>query len=122
MKNAELIAIGLGWLGVGVNVPVMSLMLLSHGCTMAQLGLVMGVYSLTAILAEAPSGFLSDLWGRRRMFLLSRLFRLASYAALLFAHSLPPVLTAMMAQGLASACESGSLSAVLIERARRERG
>lgn len=48
--------------------PVYSLVLLSRGVTLAVLSLCMAAQMVTVVALEVPSGVLSDLLGRRRLF------------------------------------------------------
>jgi len=67
-----LAAIGLDALARGILVPVMSLLALEKGLTLAQLAAGLALYSAAAFLLEVPSGILADLLGRKRVFLLAQ--------------------------------------------------
>ena len=56
MRSASQAAIFLKNLAVGILAPVLVLGLLAHGATISTVSLLLGVYSLTVILAEFPSG------------------------------------------------------------------
>ena len=60
--------------GIGLLQPVLSLFLLARGCNLQTLAVVIGVYSVTVILAEVPSGVFADLHGRKVAYFLSGLF------------------------------------------------
>ena len=59
-KSVQLIYL-LRFFGTGIILPVLSLLLLSRGATIETISLVIGLYSLTVILAEFPSGVFADL-------------------------------------------------------------
>ena len=61
-------------LSTGLMLPIMSLMIISRGAGTEFLPLIVGTYSLTAILFEFPSGVFSDLFGRKKTFLISFVF------------------------------------------------
>ena len=58
-------------LGTGLAAPVLSLMLLARGATLATLPFVVGVTTVVTCLCEVPSGIAADVLGRRRVFALS---------------------------------------------------
>jgi len=70
-------------LATGIISPVLALMLLAHGGTIETVSLLIGVYSVTVVAAEFPSGVLADLFGQRRTFLLSTLFGVLSFCLVL---------------------------------------
>ena len=55
-------------MSVGLETPVLSLMLLARGATLETLPLVMGVTLVVTAVCEVPSGIAADSWGRRRLF------------------------------------------------------
>ena len=70
----------------GLIVPILSLMLLARGATIENVSLIIGLYSVTVIVSEFPSGVFADLYGRKTSFLLSSILYLISYSnVLLFA-------------------------------------
>ena len=54
-KSIQLIYL-LRFFGTGIIIPVLSLLLLARGATIETISLVIGLYSLTVIVAEFPSG------------------------------------------------------------------
>ncbi len=106
---------------LGVMVPVLSLVLLTHGATIATISLAIGAYSVTVILMEFPSGVFADLCGRKNAFLLSAALSLFSYCLLLISRSAAMLFPAMVLNGLGRAFSSGSIDALMIDQA-NERG
>ena len=107
----------LRFFATGTIVPVLTLMLLTRGATIETLSLIIGLYSVTVIAAEFPSGVFADLYGRRRAFLLSCVLYLASYCLFLFSRSAAALLIGMVANGLSRAFASGSVEALMIDDA-----
>lgn len=118
-KNLQAIAL-LRSLSTGIDAPVLTLMVLSHGATLPTVSLMIGAYSFTVILAEFPSGVFADLYGRKLSFLVSTLFTLSAYTTLLFAHSAAPLLLSMVLMGLGRAFASGSIDALAIDEAQND--
>ena len=55
------------WTARGVLAPVMSLLLLEKGLSLGTLPVGMAIHSAVSLILEAPSGMLSDLFGRKRV-------------------------------------------------------
>lgn len=109
-------------LGPGILAPVLSLILFAHGCSLGQLGLALGCYSGTVLLLELPSGVASDLLGRRRVYFLACGCSVLAAITLLLAQGFAPLLAAMALQGAGRALSSGTMDALLLDQALRERG
>ena len=72
-------------------------MLLARGLDLAQASLVVAVQSVLSMALELPSGMAGDLWGRKRVWLASRVFFAAQLALYLTARG--PVLFLAAALG-----------------------
>lgn len=107
----------LKFFATGTIVPVLSLMLLSRGATIETISLIIGLYSVTVIAAEFPSGVFADLYGRKKAFLLSCFLYLFSYCIFLFSRSAAVLLLGMVSNGLSRAFSSGSIEALMIDQA-----
>lgn len=101
----------------GLMLPIMSLMIISRGAGTELLPLVIGVYSLTVILFEFPSGVFSDIFGRKKTFLISCSLMLLSLFLLIVETSNVSILfLAFAIQGTGRAFSSGSLDALVLEK------
>lgn len=104
-------------LSTGLMLPIMSLMIISRGAGTELLPLVVGVYSLTVILFEFPSGVFSDIFGRKKTFLISCSLMLLSLFLLIVETSNVSILfLAFAIQGTGRAFSSGSLDALVLEK------
>ena len=101
----------------GTIVPILSLMLLARGATIETISLIIGLYSVTVIAAEFPSGVFADLYGRKNSFLLSCVLYLISYCMFFFSRSAVVLLIGMVVNGLSRAFSSGSIEALMIDHA-----
>lgn len=108
------------WGAVGIMVPVMTLVLRRVGLSLLEVGFALAAYSLTTVLLEVPSGALSDLWGRRRTYVLGTICDLISVGLLVCAPNVGVVVIASALRGAGRAFASGSLDALAIEALRRE--
>jgi len=71
LRNRSLLAISLvvavTFIGIGMVVPVRVLYAQSHGASLAIIGAMASAFLLSNVLCQYPVGWLSDLWGRKRM-------------------------------------------------------
>jgi MFS family permease len=103
------------WLTVALPLPLMVLLIQARGMDLFQIGVLMGVYSLTIVLLEIPTGGLADALGRKKIALLSYFVMLISAFALLFAFSFSAFLFAFILSGVGRALTSGTLGAWFVD-------
>ena len=65
--------------------PVYALLFLEHGLSWEDFGILNGIWALTIILLEVPSGALADTLGRKKLLILGAICMVVEMLALLFA-------------------------------------
>lgn len=70
-----------------VIIPVIIPFFLSKGLTMSQIFLLQASFGITTAIFEVPSGYLSDIWGRKKTLMIGSLFEAAGFTYLLFANT-----------------------------------
>ena len=70
-----------------VIIPVMVPYFLSVGLTMHQVFQLQAIFGLGVVALEIPTGYLCDLWGRKKILLFGAFFSGLGFTYLLFAHS-----------------------------------
>jgi MFS family permease len=118
VTSAIQLAFFLRMFATGTMAPVLALMLMAHGATIETLSLLIGAYSVTVVAAEFPSGVLADLFGQKRVFLLSALFGMLSFGLMLVSRSVLILLFVMILNGLSRAFASGTLDALAVNQTR----
>ncbi|HZI96161.1 MAG TPA: MFS transporter, partial [Actinomycetales bacterium] len=116
-RRRYLVLLGLRWLPTGFLVPVLILLMLERGLTLAETGLVSAVTGVTVLLLELPTGGLSDTLGRRPVLLASCAASLAAVALLLVADSLVLFVAAAVLTGVFRALDSGPLESWYVDAA-----
>ncbi len=106
---------GLLWLATALPAPLLVLLAQNRGVTLGQIGLLFGVYALTAAVFEVPSGMLADSWGRKPTTLLAYVLMIAAQTLLLWAFSLPLLLVWALFYGVGRALVSGALEAWFVD-------
>lgn len=112
----------LHWSVVGVISPVLVLMIQSKGVALPDVGVVMAALSACVVFFELPSGVLSDLVGRRRVYLASIAVAIAGYAVMMAAADFRLVCAAVAVYGISRAFSSGSIEALYIDSFLEKRG
>ena len=108
---------GLRWLPVGVLIPVLVLLPLERGLTLAQYGSAAAIQGIVVMVLELPTGGLSDAMGRRPVLLLAGLVDLASLAVLTVADSVFLFAAVYLLQGIYRALDSGPLESWYVDQA-----
>ena len=91
------------WFPVGLMVPVLVLLMQARGLDLAEAGRLIAVYGVVALLLELPTGGLADVVGRRPVLAGAALLSAAGSAGLALSASLPLMVVAVAALGLAGA-------------------
>jgi MFS family permease len=107
----------LRWLPTGLLVPVLVLVLLDRGLTLAELGVVFAGQGLMVLILELPTGGLADAIGRRTVLLIATVFEVAAFVLLIGAHSVPLLVLAAGFMGVYRALESGPLDSWYVDTA-----
>ena len=100
--------------------PIWVVFLLSRGVSYTGIGLLDAVFSVTVVLAEAPTGYLGDRLGRRRSLLIGTAGASLASVAFAFGSSLPTFLVAYVLLAVAQTFTSGSDEAWLYDTLRAE--
>jgi MFS family permease len=106
------------WLPVGLVIPVLVLMLQARGLSLADVGLMLALYSVVTLLLELPTGGLADVLGRRPVIVASSLTSLMGLVVAGLAAR--PVLLglAVILLAVGRALSSGPLEAWFVDEAR----
>ena len=115
IKRVYFLVTALRWLAVGLIVPIFVLFMQSRDMNLMQIGIIMGLYSVTVILLELPTGGLADALGRKKVTLLAHAVDILSSLIILFSFSFWGFLMGMSLMGVARALNSGALDAWYVD-------
>ncbi len=87
----------------------------SLGLSMTEVMLTQSAFSITSVLFEIPSGYISDVWGRRRTLIIGASISTLAAALYCFAYSFWPIIIAECCYGVGLAFISGTDSAILFD-------
>jgi MFS family permease len=91
------------------------LLLLSKGVPIENVGILMAVMSASVVAFELPSGVLSDLLGRKRIYLFSILLQITGYVIVLWTDAFIGLTIGFFLAGVARAFSSGSIESNYID-------
>jgi predicted MFS family arabinose efflux permease len=103
-------------LGDNLWVPLLGLYITNNlGVSTLMFGLMTTAQGLASSLTMLPSGFMSDLFGRKRIIILSYVFSILSLVILLFLNGLPFLFLVSISRGISTAFMEPSRSAYIID-------
>lgn len=114
-KNIKLDHISVFITNLNMQRSVWVLYLAYCGLSLAQIGLLEGIYHATSILCEIPSGAVADLLGRKRSMILSRICIGVSCLLMLFSRSFGLFVLSFVIQALGNNFNSGSEEALVYD-------
>ncbi|MEM6429231.1 MAG: MFS transporter [Deinococcota bacterium] len=106
----------LRWFAGALPIPFVILIMQKRGLNLAQIGLISGLYSLTIVLLELPTGGLADALGRKPVALAAHSFLLLANVVFLLAFSFYAYLAAYVLLGIGRALSSGALDAWFVDK------
>lgn len=117
MNKVQQLVIFLNYFSLGLLMPVLNLILLERGADVKTLPLLIGLYALSALIFELPSGICADLLGRKTAFLISGIAKLFSLTLLIAADGIGLLIPCVIFNGISRAFSTGSLDALIMEQA-----
>ncbi|HOU42122.1 MAG TPA: MFS transporter [Promineifilum sp.] len=103
------------WFATALPLALSVLLAQARGLSLFEVSVALGLYSLTIVLLEVPTGGLADAVGRKRVALLAFALAALYNVAFLLAFSFPMLLLAMILYGVSRALSSGALDAWFVD-------
>jgi len=98
-----------------VAMPIIVLFFQEHGLTLTEVMILQSIYSFSVALFEIPSGFLADIFGRKRTIVLSTIFTFIGFLAFSFFGGFYAFAIAQVLVGIGGSLMSGSDSAIIYD-------
>jgi MFS family permease len=102
-------------------IPVLALFYVASQVTLGQFGFIMGVFSLSILLFEIPTGAMGDLIGRRNTLLISRFMYMIEISLIAFFNGFWIFLIAKIISGIGVSLASGTGQAMLYDTLKTQR-
>jgi len=95
--------------------PVIVIFYQENGFNMQQIFILLSIYSVTIAVLEIPSGFLSDVWGRKNTIILGIIFSFLGFVIYTYSYSFLNFAVAEIFLGIGQSMVSGADSALLYD-------
>lgn len=105
----------LRWLPVGVTFGLTALLPLERGLSLVEVGAILSLQGIVALVLELPTGGLADTLGRRPVLLIAAVIGLASTVLFVLAQDVAAFAIAMLLQGVFRTLDSGPLEAWYVD-------
>jgi len=87
----------------------------SNNLMMKDVMILQAVYSIAIVILEIPSGYLADIWGRKRTLILGAIMGVIGFSTYSISHGFAGFLIAEVILGIGQSCVSGADSAMLYD-------
>ena len=98
-----------------VAMPIIVLFFQEHGLTLTEVMILQSIYSFSVALFEIPSGFIADVFGRKRTIVLSTIFTFIGFLVFSFFGGFYAFAIAQVLVGIGGSLMSGSDSAIIYD-------
>ena len=86
-----------------------------HGMSLMEIGLLEGIYHITGLICEIPSGAIADILGRKKTMLVSRILMAVSCMIMLFSCTFAGFAASFIFQSMSGSFKSGSEEALVYD-------
>ena len=98
-----------------VAMPIIVLFFQEHGLTLTEVMILQSIYSFSVALFEIPSGFIADIFGRKRTIVVSTIFTFIGFLVFSFFGGFYAFAIAQVLVGIGGSLMSGSDSAIIYD-------
>ena len=104
---------GISWFML--SMPIIVIFFQDHGLSLAQIMQLQAAYSLSVAIFEIPSGYIADLFGRKKTIVLSTLFSFVGFLIFSFFSGFNEFVIAEICVGIGGSLMSGSDTALMYD-------
>ena len=104
---------GISWFML--SMPIIVIFFQDHGLSLTQIMQLQAAYSLSVAIFEIPSGYIADLFGRKKTIVLSTLFSFFGFLIFSFFSGFNEFIIAEICVGIGGSLMSGSDTALLYD-------
>ena len=98
-----------------VSMPIIVLFFQEHGLSLSKVMILQSVYSISVALFEIPSGYIADIFGRKKAIIISTILSFIGYVLFSFFSDYTVFIIAEILIGIGGSLMSGSDSAIIYD-------
>ena len=98
-----------------VSMPIIVLFFQEHGLSLSKVMILQSVYSISVALFEIPSGYIADIFGRKKAIIISTILSFIGYVLFSFFSDFTVFIIAEILIGVGGSLMSGSDSAIIYD-------
>lgn len=93
---------------------VLTVLLFKKGLSLSQIMIIQAIYSFAVLISEYPSGLLADIYSKKKLFIISKLFLILMFTIVLIGKGTFLMAFAWFCYGISGALDSGTIDAEII--------
>lgn len=93
---------------------VLTVLLLKKNLSLSQIMIIQAIYSFAVLISEYPSGLLADIYSKKKLFIISKLFLIVMFTIVLIGKGPFLMALAWFCYGISGALDSGTIDAEII--------
>lgn len=93
---------------------VLTILLFKKGLSLSQIMIIQAIYSFAVLISEYPSGLLADIYSKKKLFIISKLFLILMFTIVLIGKGPFLMAFAWFCYGISGALDSGTIDAEII--------
>lgn len=93
---------------------VLTVLLLKKNLSLSQIMIIQAIYSFAVLISEYPSGLLADIYSKKKLFIISKLFLIVMFTIVLTSKGPFLMALAWFCYGISGALDSGTIDAEII--------
>ena len=98
-----------------VSMPIIVLFFQEHGLSLSKVMILQSIYSISVALFEIPSGYIADIFGRKKAIIISTILSFIGYVLFSFFSDFTVFIIAEILIGVGGSLMSGSDSAIIYD-------
>ncbi|OON93411.1 MAG: hypothetical protein ATN31_06275 [Candidatus Epulonipiscioides saccharophilum] len=101
---------------------ILTILFLSKGVSISEIAFIQALYSVAMVICEFPSGMMSDLYSRKKVYIISLITLMVSYIIIISFEGVVYMSIAWVAYGISTALATGTLDAEIINQLKEKDG
>ncbi|ONI45953.1 hypothetical protein AN642_01060 [Epulopiscium sp. SCG-B10WGA-EpuloA2] len=101
---------------------ILTILLLSKGVSISEIAFIQALFNVAMVICEFPSGMMSDLYSRKKVYIISLITLMVSYIIIVSFEGVVYMSVAWVVYGISTALATGTLDAEIINQLKEKDG